>query len=40
MFMGSGILDICSTSCVLYSAGSGAKKLHVILSGLKMRLFV
>ena len=40
MFMGSVMLSICSSSCVLYSAGSGVKKMHVILSGLRMRLFV
>ena len=37
MFMGSMMLSICSSSCVLYSAGSGV---HVVLSGLRMRLFV
>ena len=40
MFMGSVMLFICSSSCVLYSAGSGVKRVHVVLSGLKMRLFV
>ena len=40
MFMGSVMLSICSSSCVLYSAGSGVKRLHVVLSGLRMRLFV
>ena len=40
MFMGSVILSICSSSCVLYSAESGVKRVHVILSGLRMRLFV
>ena len=34
------MLSICSSSCVLYSAGSGAKRVHVVLSGLRMRLFV
>ena len=38
MFMGSVMLSICS--CVLYSAGSGVKRVHVVLSGLRMRLFV
>ena len=38
MFMGSVMLSICS-SCVLYSAGSGVKRVHVVLSGLSMRLF-
>ena len=40
MFMGSVILSICSSSRVLYSAGYGVKKVHVVLSGLRMRLFV
>ena len=40
MFMGSMMLSICSSSCVLYSAGSGVKRMHVVLSGLRMRLFV
>ena len=40
MFMGSVMLFICSSSCVLYSAGSGVKRVHVILSRLRMRLFV
>ena len=38
MFMGSVMLSICSSSCVLYSAGSDVKRMHVVLSG--MRLFV
>ena len=29
MFMGSVMLSICSSSCVLYSAGSGVKRMHV-----------
>ena len=33
------MLSICSSSCVLYSAGSGVKRVHVVLSGLRMRLF-
>ena len=33
MFMGSVMLSICSTSCVLYSAGFGVKRVHVVLSG-------
>ena len=37
MFMGSVMLSICSLSCVLYS---GVKRVHVVLSGLRMRLFV
>ena len=36
MFMGSVMLSICSSSCVLYSAGSGVKRVHVVLSGLRM----
>ena len=40
MFMGSVMLSICSLSCVLYSAGSGVKRVHVVLSGLRMRLLV
>ena len=34
------MLSTCSSSCVLYSAGSGVKIIHVVLSGLRMRLFV
>ena len=30
MFMGSVMLSICSTSCVLYSAGSCVKIVHVV----------
>ena len=33
MFMGSVMLSIWSASCVLYSAGSGVKRVHVVLSG-------
>ena len=40
MFMRGVILSICSLGCVLYSAGSGVKRVHVALSGLRMRLFV
>ena len=29
MFMGSVVLFICSAICVLYSAGSGVKRVHV-----------
>ena len=39
MFMVSVMLSICSSSCVLYS-GSGVKRVHVVLSGLRMRLLV
>ena len=40
MFIVSVMLSICSSSCVLYSAGSGVKRVHVVLSGLRMRWFV
>ena len=40
MFIGSVMLSICISSCVLYSAGSGVKRVHFVLSGLRMRLFV
>ena len=40
MFMRSVMLYICSSSCVLYSAGPGVKRVHVVLSGLRIRLFV
>ena len=40
MFVGSVMLSICSSSRVLYSAGSGVKRVHAVLSGLRMRLFV
>ena len=39
MIMGSVILSICSVSCVLYSAGSGVKRVYVVLSSLRMRLY-
>ena len=39
MFMGSVVLSICSTSCVLYSAGSGVKRVH-FFAGLRIRIFV
>ena len=32
------MLSICSSSCVLYSAGSGMKRVPVVLPGLRMRL--
>ena len=38
MFMGSVMLSIYSSSCVVYSAG--VKRVHVVVSGLRMRLFV
>ena len=40
MFMANVVLFICNTSYVLYSAGSGVKRVHVVLSGLRIRLFV
>ena len=40
MFMGSVMLSIFIASCVLYSDVSGVKKVHVVLSGLRMRWFV
>ena len=40
MFIGSVMVSICSSSCVLYSAGSRMKRVYVVLSGLRMRLFV
>ena len=40
MFIGSVMLSICSSSCVLYYVRSGVKRVHVVLSGLRMRLFV
>ena len=39
MFIVSVMLSICSPSCVLYSVESGVKRVHVVLSGLRMRLF-
>ena len=30
MFIGSVMSSICSSSCVLYSAGSGVKRVHVV----------
>ena len=40
IFMGSVILSIYRSSCVLYSAGSGVERVHVVLSGLRIRLLV
>ena len=34
MFTGSVMLSICSSSCVLFSAGYGVKRVHVVLSWL------
>ena len=31
---------MCSASCVLCCAGSGAKNVHVVLSAFRMRLFI
>ena len=39
MFMGSVMLSICSSSCVLYSAGSGVKRVYVCFVWIE-RLFV
>ena len=39
-FMRSVVLFICNASCVLYSAGSGVKRVNVVLYGLKMRWFI
>ena len=38
--MGSVMLYICCSNCVLYSAGSGVKRVHVVFSGLRMSLYV
>ena len=38
--MGSVMLSICSSSCVLYSGGSSVKRVHVVLFVLRIRLFV
>ena len=39
--MRSAVLFICSASCGLYSAGSGVRRVHVVLPELRMRkLFV
>ena len=40
MFMGSVMLSICSSSCVLYAAGSRVKRVHVVLVVLRMTLFI
>ena len=37
---GNVMSSICSSSCVLYSAGLSVKIVHVVLSVLRMRLFV
>ena len=39
VFMSSVLLLICRFSFVLYSAGSGVKRVHVVFSVLRMRLF-
>ena len=38
LFNGSFVLSICRCSLVLYSAGYGVITVHVVLSGLSMRL--
>ena len=38
MFTGSVMLSICSSRCVLHSSGSGSKRAHAVLPGLRMRL--
>ena len=38
--MGSVVLFICNSSCVLYSAVSGVNNGHVVLSVFRMMLFV
>ena len=40
MIMGSVVLVTCNESYVMYSAGSGVTRVHVVLSGLRIRLFV
>ena len=40
MFTGSVMLSICSSSCVLYSAAPGAKRVYSVPSWLRMRLSV
>ena len=39
MFIGS-VMYICSSGCVMYSVGSGVKRVHVVLSRLRMMRFV
>ena len=34
------MLSISSSGCVMYSAGSAVKRVHVVLPGLRMRSFV
>ena len=40
MFMVSVMLSLCSSNCMLYFSGSGVKRVHVVLSVLRIRLFV
>ena len=40
MFMGSMVLSICRSRCVIYLTGFGLKRVHVVLFALRMRLFV
>ena len=37
--MGSAVLFILISRCLLYSAGSGVNRVHVVLSGFSVRLF-
>ena len=39
IFMEIVMLSICSSSCVLYSARSDVKRMHVAWSGLRMRFW-
>ena len=38
--MGSALLFIVRSRLLVYSAGSGVKRVHVVLSGLRMKLFI
>ena len=40
MYMGNVMLSICSSSCVLYSAGSGVKRVHVLFFFFLKRRFI
>ena len=37
--MGSAVLFMFKSSLILYSAGSGVNRVHVVLSGFSVRLF-
>ena len=39
VFLGSVVLFNCNASCVFYYVGSGVKRVHLVLSGLRIRLF-